>query len=204
MQFSHGRSLNEVALKSESKQLSTVVGSGEDEEQGTFATDNRLQYAIVRFHGVVNENGADMTNLSEEDVERLDSLTWRALKNQTLTRSKMGHQPRLYVRVEYATDNYHNGTLDEDISLHEDSRPDTEMRNVTDVVLDVSELVASLDDEDTDGHLEAVHIVGDEHLELFVDDDRMSADEFADHLDEQLENTAVASVDVYPDTPASQ
>ena len=58
---------------------------GKTENQGTFAEDNRLQYALVRFHGVVNENAAESTKLAQEDVERLDSLVWRSLLNQTLT-----------------------------------------------------------------------------------------------------------------------
>jgi len=205
VQFSHGRSLNEVVLKSEAKQLSTVVGSGEDEEQGTFATDNRLQYAMVRFHGVVNENGADMTQLSPKDVERLDSLTWRALKNQTLTRSKMGHHPRLYVRVEYETDNYHVGTLDDGVELHPDSEPDAELRNVTDVVLDASGLVQTLKAEAEAGHIETVHVVGDEYLELVVDDDgtRVHGDDLADNLGEELKSTTVSEVSIYSDRGSS-
>jgi len=53
--------------------------------------------------GLVDNHGAESTNLSETDVKRLDSLCWRALKNQTTSRSKLGQEPRLYVRPEYKT-----------------------------------------------------------------------------------------------------
>lgn len=144
VQFSHARSLNTVVQKGESKQLSTVVSSGGDAEQGTFATDNRLQYAFVPFHGVVNEVGADDTLLSGTDVERLDTLLWRAVKNQTLTRSKMGHQPRLYLRVEYETDAFHIGTLDDGLELTQELA-DTELRDITDVVLGIDDLLHDLE-----------------------------------------------------------
>ncbi|MCH7660777.1 MAG: type I-B CRISPR-associated protein Cas7/Csh2 [Euryarchaeota archaeon] len=161
VQFSHARSLNTVVQKGESKQLSTVVSSGGDAEQGTFATDNRLQYAFVPFHGVVNEVGAKDTLLSRTDVEQLDTLLWRAVKNQTLTRSKMGHQPRLYLRVEYETDAFHIGTLDDGLELTQELA-DTELRNVTDVVLGVDDL---LDDLETHrDRIAEVTVIADRYL----------------------------------------
>lgn len=163
VQFEHGRSMHTVTQKNESKQLSTVVASERGDEQGTFATDNRLEYALVKFHGVVNENAATDTHLSEGDIERLDSLCWRALKNQTLTRSKMGHQPRLYLRVEYETDDYHNGSLDEGIVRAEAETTDgSEYRNITDVTLNIDGLLTMLA-ADID-HIETVHVLIDDYV----------------------------------------
>jgi len=54
-------------------------------------------------------------------VERLDTLCWRALKNQTTSRSKLGQEPRLYLRAEYESENYHIGGLHELLDLGEDS-----------------------------------------------------------------------------------
>jgi len=56
---------------------------------------------------LVDENGAADTKLSEADVERLDTLPWRAIKNQTISRSKVGQEPRLYLRVEYEDESFH-------------------------------------------------------------------------------------------------
>lgn len=194
VQFEHARSLHTVVTKTESKQLSTVVGSGEDQEQGTFATDNRLEYALVRFHGVANENAAFDTGLSDEDVERLDSLCWRALKNQTLTRSKMGHQPRLYLRVEYGTDDYHRGTLDDGIVLSDGSDPDAELRNITDTELDVSGLLQALEADAE--HIETVYTVVDEFVTFDIEDEAGPA-EFYDELRHAVGDDAVEIVDVY-------
>jgi CRISPR-associated protein Csh2 len=196
VQFSHARSLNTVVQKSESKQLSTVVASGEGDEQGTFATDNRLQYAMIPFHGVVNEVGADDTGLDQSDVERLDTLCWRALKNQTLTRSKMGHQPRLYIRVEYATDAFHTGTLDDGLELTGD-RTDTELRNIADVVLDVSGLLSDLDAYAE--HIEMVHVESDRHLTVATGDEEGGPKVLYEALTETVGEDRVTQIDVYGD-----
>lgn len=194
VQFSHARSLNTVVQKSESKQLSTVVSSGGDAEQGTFATDNRLQYAFIPFHGIVNEVGAGDTLLSATDVKRLDTLLWRALKNQTLTRSKMGHQPRLYIRVEYGTDEFHIGTLDDGLELVQDT-PDAELRNITDVVLDVDDLLADLSTHAD--HVDHIHVTVDRHLTVKTDGETGGPGHLVSALQEVVGADSVTEVDPY-------
>jgi CRISPR-associated protein Csh2 len=196
VQFEHGRSMHTVTTKTESKQLSTVVASESGDEQGTFATDNRLQYALVKFHGVVNENAAEDTNLTEEDVERLDSLLWRSLKNQTLTRSKMGHQPRLYLRAEYTTDDYHHGGLDDAITRADANETDgAEYRNITDVTLQMDELVDALD-ADLE-HLDTVHLVADDHLTVSVDGEAGGPEPLLNKLEDAVGTETVEEVSVY-------
>lgn len=212
VQFSHGRSLHEVVEKTESQKLTTVVGSSEtgfyddsddgdsDDEQdrkqtGTFASDNRLEYALVGFHGVVNENAADDTNLSALDVRRLDSLCWRALKNQTLTRSKMGHTPRLYVRAEYATDDYHLGSLDDGVAMHGESLPDEQLRSITDVVLDATDLVDQLAYAADQGHIETVHVAVDQYLDIAVGDEHGDPTVLLDAIEDAVGPDALRVID---------
>lgn len=194
VQFSHARSLNTVVQKSESKQLSTVVASSDDSEQGTFATDNRLEYAFIPFHGIVNEVGADDTLLSNTDVERLDTLLWRAVKNQTLTRSKMGHQPRLYLRVEYSTDAFHIGTLDDGLKLTQEA-PDTELRNITDVVVNVEDLLEDLDAYSD--HIETVHVAADRHLTVEVNEETGGPDHLLSALETVVGSDNVDEINPY-------
>jgi len=196
VQFEHGRSMHTVTTKTESKQLSTVVASESGDDQGTFATDNRLQYALVRFHGVVNENAAEDTNLSEADVARLDSLLWRALKNQTLTRSKMGHQPRLYLRAEYATDDYHHGGLASTLSRADADETDgAEYRDITDVTLAIDDLASALaGDRD---HLETVHVVADDHITVSFDGSTGGPSLLDDALVDAAGSETVEHVDIY-------
>lgn len=168
LQFSHGRSLNSVVPNSESKKLSTVVTSGGDAEQGTFAEDNRVQYALVRFHGVLNEVAAEYTNLSTDDVRELDNVIWDALRNQTLTRSKMGHNPRFYLRVEYEP-GYHNGSLHHTVTLSDESEPDEEMRNINDAVVDMTKLVNELQDESD--KIKEIYVNTSKYLQVHVENE---------------------------------
>ncbi len=198
VQFEHGRSMHVVATKTESKQLSTVVASGGDDEQGTFATDNRLEYALVKFHGVVNENAAQDTHLSDRDIERLDSLCWRALKNQTLTRSKMGHQPRLYLRAEYATDDYHDGSLDDGIVRADADETDgAEYRNITDVPLNVDGLLETLEADAE--HLDTLHVLADDYCRFAIGGhEEAGPAAFYEALRNAVGDDTVEVVDPYP------
>lgn len=196
VQFEHARSMHTVTTKTESKQLSTVVASEEGDDQGTFATDNRLQYALVKFHGVVNENAAADTELSTEDVKRLDSLLWRALKNQTLTRSKAGHQPRLYLRAEYATDDYHHGSLDDCISrANADETDGAEYRTITDVTLELDALIEALAGDND--HLEQLHVVADDYITVSIDGETGGPDLLYEALEEAVGSDALKKVSVY-------
>src|SRR5699024_7864149 len=103
VQFSPGKSLHPVVENEEYNSLTSVIGTQAEKDQGGFdRDDHRLKYALIGIHGLVDEHGAENTNLSENDVKRLDTLCWRSIKNQTITRSKVGQEPRLYLRVEYA------------------------------------------------------------------------------------------------------
>jgi CRISPR-associated protein Csh2 len=155
VQFSPGRSLNRVELNEEYNSLTSVIATKEGKEQGGFGLDDhRIKYGLFAFHGLVNENGS--TQLSEGDVERLDTLCWRALKNQTLTRSKVGQEPQLYARVEYTSDNFHLGGLQNGFSLGEGSLSDEQLRNIGDCVIDaegfVDRVTAAAD------HIDTVHL----------------------------------------------
>ena len=146
VQFSPGKTLHAVNENENYDSLTSVIATQEEKEQGGFALDDhRIQYGLIAFHGLVDENGAEDTNLSADDVRRLDTLCWRALKNQTVTRSKVGQEPRLYIRVEYADDSYHIGGLQRSLSLGEGSKAEDELRSIDDVELDVTGIVERLD-----------------------------------------------------------
>lgn len=206
VQFEHGRSMHTVVTKTESKQLSTVIRT-DDSDQGTFATDNRLEYALVRFHGVANENGAATTGLTTADVRRLDSLIWRSLKNQTLTRSKAGHHPQLYLRVEYDADGYYHGGLDDLIERTDTAETDgSEYRAITDVSLTVDPLLERLAADADRDRIEAVHVVASDRIAFEPagrDTDGPSVDGGAEALYDGLQTavgeTAVDVVDPYTD-----
>lgn len=197
VQFSPARSLNAVEETDEISSLTSVIATQDENEQGGFGLDdNRIKYGIFPFHGLIDEHGAEDTHLSPEDVKRLDTLCWRALKNQTISRSKIGQQPRLYLRVESATEGYHEGDLHTAIQLdREKSKPAAELESIRDVTLDVSTLVAQLSSAAESGHIEAVHFVGSERLDLTDGNEPFPASDLGNHLRDQ--GVPVEEIDVY-------
>lgn len=171
IQFRNARSMHEVVLNDESRKLSTTTASKDSSGQGTFAEDNRLEYALINFHGFVNEVAAANTGLSNDDVELLDAVFWRSLITQTLTRSKMEHNPRLYLRVE--TDGlFQEGQLDKLIEIDEEhSENDRQMRNISDVVLDIDALIERLNHPEVNDRLEKIVVHADYYTEFSYDGD---------------------------------
>lgn len=185
VQFLPSKSLNEVEENEEFDSLTSVIATGEGKRQGGFdLDDHRIVYGIFPFYGLVDENSAQDTTLSAADVQRLDTLCWRALKNQTTSRSKLGQAPRLYLRVQYDEGQFHVGDLHNMVELAPES--DHPLRSVTDVVVDVTDLVSTLA-----GHtdrIETVRLVASERLRLTFDQDELTepaATKLDDHLDEE-------------------
>jgi len=180
VQFLPAKSLNEVEENEEYDSLTSVISTDDDNRQGGFDLDDkRIKYGIFPFWGLVDDNGAESTQLSQEDVERLDTLCWRALKNQTTSRSKLGQEPRLYLRAEYEADNYHIGGLHELLELGDESGES--LRSVSDVVVDATELVDVLNG--ASDRIETLHVVGDDRLTVEVDGETMRGEALADHLE---------------------
>ncbi len=191
VQFLPAKSLNEVEENEEYDSLTSVISTGEENRQGGFDLDDkRIKYGIFPFWGLIDNNSAESTQLTQEDVERLDTLCWRALKNQTTSRSKLGQEPRLYLRVEYKDGNYHIGGLHEMLDLADES--ETPLRSVRDVVVDATKLVTAL--SDASNRIKQLHLVGDDRLTLQIEDAEMQGDELADYL--ESEGHAVHRIDV--------
>lgn len=145
VQFSHGRSLHPVHIAEHAEKLAPIVQGKTGKEQGTFADDYRINYGMYAMHGVVNENAAADARLGDRDVKRLDNTIWRSLTNQTLTRSKFGQTPRLYIRVQYSDSSYYDGSLRNAFELDESSKDHAELETVDDLAVDISGLVQALE-----------------------------------------------------------
>jgi CRISPR-associated protein Csh2 len=197
VQFSPGKTMHAVNENEEYDSLTSVIATQEDKEQGGFdLDDHRIQYGLIRFHGLVDEHGAEDTKLTPTDVERLDTLCWRAIKNQTISRSKVGQEPRLYCRVEYADESFHLGGLDKDLQLDDEgSKPDDQLRNVRDLVLSVEDFVRRL--ENASERIERVRIVASDVLQMSYDGDVGGPDVLYDALREAVGDDTVEVVDVY-------
>jgi CRISPR-associated protein Csh2 len=149
VQFKFGRSLHKVEVK-------YIKGTGAfaseaGKEQKTFREEYILPYSLICFYGIINENAAKTTKLSEEDVKELLDGVWNGTKN-LITRSKIGQVPRLLVRVIYNKENYHIGDLDKKIKLLDSNGKEVDnggidgktLRSIRDAKIDLSELVKTL------------------------------------------------------------
>jgi CRISPR-associated protein Csh2 len=197
VQFSPGKSMHAVNENEEYDSLTSVIATQEGKEQGGFdLDDHRIQYALIRFHGLVDEHGAADTNLTDGDVRRLDTLCWRALKNQTISRSKVGQEPRLYCRVEYTEESYHLGGLDKDLSIDSDqSAADKKLRNVRDLTVAVDDFVDRL--AGASDRIDRVRIVASDVLQVSYDGEKGGPDILYDALRDAVGDGAVEPVDVY-------
>lgn len=195
VQFSPGKTLHPVEVNEEYNSLTSVIGTGDDKQQGGFdLDDHRIKYGLIGFHGLVDEHGAVDTNLLDADVRRLDTLLWRAIKNQTITRSKVGQEPRLYLRVEYSNESFHIGGLTHTLDTVEDERETRSYRSVHDVTLDASNLLNRLGDHGD--RIETVHVVTDDLLSVETESVE-SEDGLAKALERELGADKVHEINVY-------
>jgi len=181
VQFLPAKSLNKIEENEEYDSLTSVISTGEENRQGGFDLDDkRIKYGIFPFYGLVDHNSATATKLTKNDVGRLDTLCWRALKNQTTSRSKLGQDPRLYLRVEYETDNFHLGGLQNMLEL--DRASDEPLRSIDDIVVDATDLVDAI--HQAQERIKTIHFVGDDRLTVSVDGKLIDGTALASVLDE--------------------
>jgi CRISPR-associated protein Csh2 len=197
VQFSPGKSMHAVSENEEYDSLTSVIATQSGKEQGGFGLDDhRIQYGLIRFHGLVDEHGAADTKLTPTDIERLDTLCWRAVKNQTISRSKIGQEPRLYCRVEYEEESFHLGGLDKDLVLDEgESAPDEELRNVRDLAVDIDDFVARL--QAASQQIERVRIVASDILQFTHEGELGGPELFENALQDAVGVDTVEAIDVY-------
>jgi len=163
VQFKFGRSLHRVKLSF--VKGTTVMPSAESKKQGTFTEEYRLPYSLICFYGIINENAAKETKLTEDDVKLLLDGMWNGTKN-LLTRSKAGQTPRLLLKVNYKEDNYHIGDLNNMLKLSLNV-PEDEIRDVSQVRLDVTELVGAL--SSNNGMIRDINYKIDERMKILYD-----------------------------------
>ena len=193
VQFSPGKTLHPVEVNEEYNSLTSVIGTDDEKEQGGFdLDDHRIKYGLIGFHGLVDEHGAKDTNLKTEDVEQLDSVCWRSIKNQTITRSKVGQEPRLYLRVEYDTDSFHIGGLTHELDVAGDDEDARSYRTIKDVTLDATDLVTRL--KLHEDRIQTVHVVADDALDVALNGEVVE-EGFFSALEDRFES--VNEIDVY-------
>jgi len=166
VQFNWGYSLNKVYLL-DTQTITSHFSSEANREQGTMGKDFRVKYSLLAFHGVISAYNAKETNLAEEDITLLDEAMIKSIPLHA-TRSKVGQEPRLYLRVEYNSDDVILGDMRKWIKVSlKNNKKDDEVFSVYDVVLDVSQLLDKL--QQNEDKIAKVVLWHDDMLELSND-----------------------------------
>lgn len=140
VQFKMGRSLHRVTMKH-------IKGTGafaskEGSKQATFREEDFLPYSLISFYGIINENAATHTHLTDDDINLLLEGIWNGTKS-LISRTKAGQVPRLLLKVNYSKENYHIGDLDGMLKLVSDI-PHENIRSPADYLIDLSDLIEKL------------------------------------------------------------
>ena len=138
-----GRSLNKVEIQHIKGTGAFASGKGKD--QKTFREEYILPYSLIAFYGVINENAAKETKLTDDDVSLLMDGIWNGTKN-LISRSKFGQLSRFLMQVEYNENNYFIGDLNNKISINHNLEDDKKLRSISEINLDLSELLKAIFD----------------------------------------------------------
>ena len=118
--------------------------SKEAKGQGTFTEVYILPYSLIAFYGIANENLAQITQMTEDDLELILEAMWNGTKN-LISRSKVGQMPRLLLDIEYQENNFHLGDLDKYIKLETNVEPEA-IRDISEVKINLSSLLNLLNE----------------------------------------------------------
>ncbi len=141
VQFQMGRSMHKV-------NPSYIKGTGafassDGKKQATFREEYMLSYSFINFYGIINENAAQYTKLSEEDIKLLMEGIWEGTKN-LISRSKFGQMPRMLIKVNYNAEGFYIGDINKGIKIKSE-KSDEVLRGVEDFQIDISELKSLLE-----------------------------------------------------------
>jgi CRISPR-associated protein Csh2 len=164
VQFRIGRSLHRVKL-SFIKGTTVMPSQEKGKAQGTFTEQYVLPYSLIGFYGIVNENAAKTTKLTDDDVKNLIDGLWNGTKN-LISRSKVGQMPRLLINVTYKEKNYHIGDLNALIKKGKTEVSDEEIRDITQIPLDISALIDAF--TENAAKIDHIEYCVDPHIHLTV------------------------------------
>ncbi len=137
VQFGMGKSLH--AVKENFIKGTGAFATNEGADQKTFREEYNITYGLIGFHGIINENAAVHTDLTDEDVKDFLNGVWFGTK-ELISRSKKGHMPRLLIKIDYEP-GYYIGDLIELLSLKTENDIEEELiSDVTNYTLETGRL----------------------------------------------------------------
>lgn len=141
VQFKMGRSLHPV-------EINYIKGTGafaskEGASQKTFREEHFVFYSLIGFHGIINQNAAKYTLMTEDDKQMLLEGVWLGTQN-LISRTKIGQMPRLLLVIDYNDANFFMGDLNEKIKMQADMAFE-KIRSVREYQLDLSDLIKDIE-----------------------------------------------------------
>lgn len=177
VQFRFGRSLHKVEIKH--IKGTGAFASSAGKQQKTFREEYILPYSLINFYGVINENAAKRTLMSENDISLLLEGIWNGTKN-LITRSKFGQMPRLLFKVTYNDKNYFIGDLDKKIIIEHGLEDDKKLRSIQELKVNISEMVDVL--KANQSKIESISVQCDPSLELKINESKFKGDKLVENL----------------------
>ncbi len=173
VQFKMGRSLHRVTMKH--IRGTGAFASKEGSKKETFREEDILPYSLILFYGIINENAAKHTHLTEDDLKLLLDGIWNGTKS-LISRTKAGQVPRMLLKVNYSKENYHIGDLDKMLKLTTEI-PHENIRETEDFKVDISGLIKKLAAEK--GTIKDIEICTDDRMIFCKDGADFSIDGLA-------------------------
>jgi len=143
VQFRLARSLNRVEIfhVKGTGAFASKAGAGQD----TFREEDFVHYSLIPFYGAINPIAAKDTGMTEADAQLLVEALWLGTKHLH-SRSKLGHCPRLLLKINYAEASSFLGELQRRVELKPAAHlmTDKDIRSVNDFTLAIDSLVEGL------------------------------------------------------------
>lgn len=138
VQFLYG--VSEFPVQINEIQGTAAFASTQGALQRSFRNEFIIPFALIKFYGVINERLAIETKLTSEDISKLDNAIWEGTLNLQ-SRSKVGHKPRLYIRIIYKPGESQIGLIHHRIkTLIGSDKVGDEIRSIDEITFDISEL----------------------------------------------------------------
>ena len=171
MQFAIGKSLNKPIISTHT--ITTTFASGEDKTAGTFGSFHILDYSLLLFHGLLCEQNAKATKMTESDLVNLYEGLWNGTKLLN-TRSKFNHIPRLLLSVVSKEEEFQIGGLDKLVSLVDENG----IKQITKAKIQMEDLVERL--VEYKDNIEKIELIIGDDLQLY--DESKKIDDLGKYL----------------------
>lgn len=153
VQFKWGRSLHACTFEfiQGTSAFATEGREGREKQQRSFRNEYKVPFALIACYGIANQYAASITGAGDEDLDQMAEALWTGTDN-LITRSKEEHKARFFLEITYKEGfNGKIGALDEKLRILStsgeelDSDAQKALRNLNQVVLDLSQLITAIE-----------------------------------------------------------